>query len=272
MEQIPMPIGKYRNRPATNVLADRTYIEWMNKQPGIQERYPDVFNFLMFQTINPQSSKTPEHNKIQNLFLSRNFTFYFTVEVLKMRNFKFIKEVNSSFQEIERQRNVKLRCVEFEGIYNWDVITKLDLSYINGDDKEHYLPDFYVEIKPLLGDDYPEVLRKMKRQIIMTESKKKNEQNEDIMALGYVKEAQGWKQKEICGICDNKMECLEWVRDIINGESYKCEFVLLVDEFNSSTTSRDELVQIFNNERINVVFLTHLNVDGKHLKSLRNGL
>ena len=73
----------------------------------------------------------------------------------------------------------------------------------------------YVEVKPVLGDDYPCVLRKMKQQISLT-------------------------QQTI---------------NIERKYKYKYKYVLLMKDFSSSTTTKDQLIQIFQQSNIKVVFL-----------------
>jgi hypothetical protein len=68
------------------------------------------------------------------------------------------------------------------------------------------LSTLYIEIKPLLGDDYPNVLRKMTTQKKLTNDKD--------------------------GI-----------------------YILLIDEYSSSTTTKEELVMIFKQSNIMVVFV-----------------
>ena len=69
-----VPFGKYKGQPITNLLNDTKYLEWCKQQEWFQ-KFPIVYNICVNQTIttNNQSSKTPEHNKLQNLFLKRKF-------------------------------------------------------------------------------------------------------------------------------------------------------------------------------------------------------
>jgi hypothetical protein len=74
--------------------------------------------------------------------------------------------------------------------------------------------DIYIEIKPLLGDDYPCVLRKMNTQIELTNQK-------------YIRE-----------------------------KTKTPRYALLLKEFNSTTTTIDELVKIFKQSNIHVIFVS----------------
>ena len=54
----------------TTLLNDTKYLEWCKQQEWFQ-KFPIVYNICVNQTITSsnQNSKTPEHNKLQNLFL-----------------------------------------------------------------------------------------------------------------------------------------------------------------------------------------------------------
>ena len=102
--------------------------------------------------------------------------------------------------------------IEFEAKYNWDILIRTDEDIFLLEYKKEYWKEeknilkkyfidifnfkncyvdnenegvdvsislrkpsnIYIEIKPLLGDDYPNVLRKMKQQVILTSCDKDN--------------------------------------------------------------------------------------------------
>jgi hypothetical protein len=78
----------------------------------------------------------------------------------------------------------------------------------------------FCEIKPVLGDDYPCVLRKMKQQIGLTQ----------------------------IFLSKNKHKF----------SSYTKSFVLFIDQFNSDVTSTEQLIDIFKQSNIIVIFLNQL--------------
>jgi hypothetical protein len=101
-----------------------------------------------------------------------------------------------------------------------------------------YSENIYCEIKPLLGDDYPSVLRKMNTQIKLTDNcislendkiKKSHTQNWNY---GYHKECNFDLQQSII----------------------KPNYILLVKDFVSSTTTKEQLIQIFQQSNIKVIF------------------
>jgi hypothetical protein len=74
-----VPFGKYKNQPIELMLADQNYLEWIAGQPGLmamlQGRYPALFNVITVGA--PQTDDTPEHNKLQAMFLDPAFQHAF---------------------------------------------------------------------------------------------------------------------------------------------------------------------------------------------------
>jgi hypothetical protein len=95
-----MPFGKYKDQPIDLVLADQDYVEWLAGQPGImtmmQKRFPAIFNIITVGS--PRTEDTPEHNKMQALFLSRDFQYAFIESVLGESVYSIAQEVASKRQ------------------------------------------------------------------------------------------------------------------------------------------------------------------------------
>lgn len=262
MDSLPIvPFGKYKGQPITSLINDTKYLEWCKLQDWFQ-KFPVVYNICVNQTIttNDVGSKTPEHNKLQNLFLERKFNIEFVNHIYRFdksliileelygdEEYKIyygVQKFNSNYYGLEKTLIYPL----FEAGFNWDVcllcgkdkcgstasngnIITLNTEYYHKryaiNEKlfknikkriDNYEPtkecdiyfadlcsSIYVEIKPLLGDDYPNVLRKMNTQIKLTNDKK--------------------------GV-----------------------FVLFINEYSSSTTTKEQLVAIFSQSNIRVVF------------------
>ena len=202
MDTLPtIPFGKYKGKPVTTLLYDTKYLEWIKQEEWFKNDHPIIYNICVNQTIitNNKNSPTPEHNKLQNLFLEKD-----NIEKLMRfvyKKFKYRKNVSYSFARSE-----------FEGSFNWDVVidclsfTKLqckcnwdeieededsdyecDCKYEDNDDYEYALSNIYIELKPLLGDDYPCVLRKMKLQKELTLTNLEKEKQDMLDEVGYVK-------------------------------------------------------------------------------------
>jgi hypothetical protein len=268
-----IPFGKYKGQPITTLLADTKYLEWC-KQQDFLKNYPIVYNICVNQTIVNQNenSKTPEHNKIQNLFLEEENQNRLIDLLFKATKNKFNK-INEGFNHKDyseyfqgSKKNsmtfhqlFKIK-VEFETKYNWDILLQIKNGSIVVEFKEEYKNydlkilqkyfndifnfdnknmlierglewartpktlldsdsyNIYIEIKPLLGDDYPNVLRKMNQQKILT-------------------------------YCDlDKKFFTKFNKD-------KGIIILLVKDFVSSSTTKEQLIQIFNQSNIKVIFL-----------------
>jgi len=259
-----VPFGKYKGQPITVLLNDTKYLEWCKQQEWF-EKFQIVYNICVNQTITTtnQNSKTPEHNKLQNIFLENE-----NVETLLRfiyKNFKYKKNVSYS-----------TAFCEFEGMFNWDIIIK-DLSFTkiqcncNWDEKEegdvceckyedndryeYALSNHYIELKPLLGDDYPSVLRKMKLQKELTLNSLLKEKQNMLDEVGYVK-----GKKSIFEYGSKNFEEVKETLDILTKDFriFQGEFILLIKEYNSTNTPKDKLIEIFNQSNIQIVFINEL--------------
>jgi len=254
-----VPFGKYKDKNVLELLADVEYVKWLKQQPWFSNQ-KQIYNIVVNQTIttNNQNSKTPEHNKLQNLFLENK-----NVEkLLRLIYKKFRYKKNVSYSSARS---------EFEGSFNWDVVIKdltfsklqckcnwdetedhtCDCKYEDNDDYEYALSNIYIELKPLLGDDYPCVLRKMKLQKELTLNSLEKEKKDMLDEVGYIKgknsvfEYGGSKFKEV-------KETWDYVNK--NSRMFQGEFILLIKEYNSTTTPKDKLIEIFKQSNINVIF------------------
>lgn len=268
--ELIVPFGKYKGQSITKLLCDTKYLEWCKKQEWFK-KFPVFYNICVHQTIINQNpnNKTPEHNKMQNLFLKKTNQYKLLDYVLKLKillqkiqNGLKHKKYGKYFETNDKIRNIKkiedfqkIDKIEFEAKFNWDIeiVTHKSINinfkkkYIHADFnvlKEKCIKVFdmensvckdgwsnqtttsayvsfggyhriYIEIKPLLGDDYPAVLRKMKQQIQLT-----------------------------------------MVGERIYNEKY-C-FALLVRDYNSSSTTKEELIEIFKQSKIKVVFINEI--------------
>lgn len=261
-----VPFGKYKGQPVTNLISDNKYVEWLKKQDWFPNH--KIYNIVVNQNINTnQDSKTPAHNQLQNLFLKKEncMKIYkelypnaddiiqkFNNDVIEIKEYSKIPDFDKYF---EIYGNVKLFCsARFEAENNWDVEIEITTGNClniqkkccpgeveefkswservefdkerEAFSKKHFKiksasgidRNFYIEIKPILSDDYPNVLRKMNQQVDFLRRKKK---------YGNI--------------------------------------ILLVKDFSSSVTSKDDLVSIFKQHNINVLFVKDLYGDVKLL-------
>jgi hypothetical protein len=253
MEALPIvPFGTYKGKSVTELLADKKKVQWYIDN-NILQKYPTIYNIVVHQTIvsNNSASKTPEHNSMQNMFLDDE------------KCNKIIKKIH----KIPKKYVFKGGRCEFEGDYNWDVIFKggyynkykgkcshpedddcIADCYYNGDTKDYDLPDTYIEIKPSIGDDYPVVLRKMKNQQELTRAKLEREKKEHLRELGVEKGVyRYYTQDEI-----------DEIEDIKSGNLYQGRYCLLVKDLNATSVTKEQLVEIFFQTGITVLFMNEV--------------
>ena len=271
MEVQPLPcvsFGKYKGQPITTLLNDPEYLQWCLQQKWFNpesKNHSIIYNICVNQQITHgnQGSKTPEHNKLQNLFLDD--------ENVK----KLLKHVNNQTNNKNVYIDVGPGIVE--GIYNWDFTVESSSWWLCSCDwsledkeecdcetfkkfmKKYNIPekmktmgfsdmryrDYYCEIKPLLGDDYPNVLRKMKQQMELTDcyvSKQNEKEKEDFKKQNYSRNYDTAAYNHI-------------LRQMLLAPKY----LLIVKEFKSSTTV-EELIDIFGRQDIMIVFLDSLDI------------
>ena len=179
-----VPFGKYKGQPITTLLKDTNYLEWCKQQEWFK-KFPIVYNICVNQTIinQTENSKTPDHNKMQNLFLEEENVKKLLGNVFKLKLNHLCIECNPKYK------------IKFEIQYNWDLFIdrcpywycscpndNCDFECICQENKnfqqkynipkdcDKYSQNIYCEIKPLLSDDYPCVLRKMNTQIKLTDN------------------------------------------------------------------------------------------------------
>lgn len=66
-----VPFGKYKGRPVVDLVADRSYCDWLAAQPWFRERYAPVYNVIINGTAG-QPQDSPEHNKMQARYLDHD--------------------------------------------------------------------------------------------------------------------------------------------------------------------------------------------------------
>jgi hypothetical protein len=135
-----VPFGKYRGQPLEVLEADPGYVQWLQAQDWVAQRYP-TFHTLIINNLQ-EPSETPEHNALQVRFLSERFQR----QVWEAWRAKYVPGPH----ELPYRAASDIQCVfEEHGI---DVLLN-----INGNTNK-----LAIELKPTLGDDYPAVLRQIK--------------------------------------------------------------------------------------------------------------
>ena len=140
-----VPFGKYKGQPMEVMQMDTKYCEWLATQDWFREQYGNVYNQVIINNFT-EPSETPEHNRLQMRFLDENFVESFVSK--KLRPAIYAKYFN-------------IENIQFEH-YGWDVCIEYSYSKYSDDEADIYNSVCF-EIKPCLGDDFPAVLRQMKK-------------------------------------------------------------------------------------------------------------
>lgn len=141
MSELPLvPFGKYKGQPITTLLNDKSYLDWCKRQPFFK-KYTNIYNITVNQQITqPVYSKTPEHNKLQNLFLNNDYCIDFINSIYKLninrlvinynkilKNPEYLKYfVEYDIEEHYNKGHIKIIEKEFESKFNWDIKLKSD--------------------------------------------------------------------------------------------------------------------------------------------------
>ena len=88
-----VPFGKHKGQPLTTLINDTNYLNYLKNQEWFEKKFPIIYNICVNQTIttNNQNEKTPEHNKLQNLFLNEQ-------NQIKLLNLVLGKKIGSKFK------------------------------------------------------------------------------------------------------------------------------------------------------------------------------
>ena len=140
-----VPFGKYKGQPVEVMQMDTGYCDWLSKQDWFREQYGNVYNQVIINNFT-EPSETPEHNRLQMRFLDENFVESFVSKKLR-------PAISAKYFHIEN--------IQFEH-YGWDVCIEYSYSKYSDDEADIYNSVCF-EIKPCLGDDFPAVLRQMKK-------------------------------------------------------------------------------------------------------------
>lgn len=193
-----VPIGKYKGQPIEVLAEDKQYTDWLVAQPWFRDRYSNLYAVIINNFCEP--SDTPEHNALQARFLDDRFRLKFA-SIASPRLWWFAQskgEMRDKAAEWAASKIVTAgRCIEgldcgpfFEGRAagdspycdlirqsgvtfeqnsvdaQWIVFGGIDVQFRNVDYRDFppiFRQEFRVEIKPEIGDDYPSILRQMRR-------------------------------------------------------------------------------------------------------------
>lgn len=189
-----IPVGKYKGQPIEVLAEDRTYTDWLIAQPWFRERYGNLYAVIINNFCQP--SETPEHNALQARFLDDDFRVKFaSIAVPRLWWFAKMdgemadkaamfftslpKKCSPYAYAFPRGYGSKSDALAAMTIPVFESKSGADVAYyaaagIQVSIKEEIYPGpkwpeisfdmpLMVEVKPEVGDDYPAILRQMRR-------------------------------------------------------------------------------------------------------------
>lgn len=152
-----VPFGKYKGQPVDQLRNDKEYCEWLVAQPWLASRFKNIHTLIINNFS--EASETPEHNAMQMRFLDNRYL----VSVLITAYPKLFETAVVDGKLIAGFRMSK----EFETSQGWDVAAECTWGSNAPWDRalppyESYM--FCVELKPVIGDDFPKILRDVKQR------------------------------------------------------------------------------------------------------------
>lgn len=184
-----VPFGKYRGQPVEAMAQDQQYVEWLTQQAWFKERYQNLYTVIINNFGEP--SNTPEHNALQARFLDDDFRLKFSsVAIPRLWWFArmdgemietairwaadhagtwVVNPGDCRLQHADNWPLVVLSKVDFEtgGVdVAWNVAGGILLSKKNSNEwlkGASVFRELRIEVKPEVGDDYPSILRQMRR-------------------------------------------------------------------------------------------------------------
>jgi hypothetical protein len=266
-EDIPIvPFGKYKGQPVTSLMADTKYIEWLKNQEFFK-KHTTIYNICITQSLPNNESCTPEHNKLQNLFLDNNYCKKLFMLYKKKNIDDILKELDEFEIKFEPIFTVIKR--EFEAEFNWDM--KLTMQYrFNIGNIDKYIGQKNRE-RILLPEN-----KKTKYLCGYTNKEFKDTTDEFKNFKDYVDIESGYRCMYIslCSVYVESVGC-NWFLEIkpLLGNDYpnvlrkmKTQMklskiphsILFVDKFSSESTTVEQLIEIFYESNICIVFKSDL--------------
>ena len=170
-----IPFGKYKGQPVEILQKDPEYTEWLLAQPWLEARFQSIRTIIINNFSEPTC--TPEHNAMQARFLNKRLCFNVIETIFETRSRNSIRQLIEQIESSEWELwycdegsscwiDMKFEC------HGWDVAINCEIEKrkpYDDDDKEftgnRVFGDSWqilLELKPSLGEEFPEVLRQAK--------------------------------------------------------------------------------------------------------------
>lgn len=97
-----IPFGKYQGQPIETLQNDPQYVDWLLQQSWFRDKHKAIFNIVINKFGEPE--ETPDHNRIQALFLDEDFRMQFAVNYMRRKGnptYKVVDEVNCFLASVD---------------------------------------------------------------------------------------------------------------------------------------------------------------------------
>lgn len=100
-----VPFGKYKGQPVSVMQNDTQYCDWLATQDWFRERYANVYNQVIINNFT-EPTETPEHNRLQMLFLDDNFLKSFCDKIfdfsLEVKFNKTVSAIKKKYEDVKK--------------------------------------------------------------------------------------------------------------------------------------------------------------------------
>jgi uncharacterized protein (DUF3820 family) len=136
-----VPFGKYKGRGIEELLInDPAYLQWLVSQDWFRTKFVALYQTIINRGAEPE--ETPEHNALQVLFLDDGFCR------------RVIRHLEPGWKVLDIWKSFEVTGADVE------LTISISVPHVPDGECRRRIR---IEIKPTVSDDYPAVLRQMRR-------------------------------------------------------------------------------------------------------------
>lgn len=150
-----VPFGKYKGRTIDELRLDSKYCDWLSQQPWFREKFQSLH--LTIVNAAPEPQETPVHNEMQSRLLDDDFVLCLLHPVWDAPDRRAIQTPK-----------IGKKIFEQDG---WDAVVTMSWEHQEDhlrcwrDEGRNFSSTVcYIECKPQIGDDYPQIVRTLKNR------------------------------------------------------------------------------------------------------------
>lgn len=229
MNNMVVPFGKYQGRAVEEMMVDASYCEWLAAQPWFKDRYSNIYNLII--NYGGESQDSPEHNALQARFIEESLC----------SKLMYVSTKTEEYDPWGSEWTNNIDLIEFENVF--DVRFWYDTTYV-----------FCVECKPLIGDDYPTILRQInnQRKSLFDRNKTRRSKIDTKRTIMY-----STFDQEVHEITEpNDLGAFTPTQKFV--DEIKKKIVLVYERIETTTVSKDQVKKIFALSNIDMISLSEI--------------